>query len=424
MEKDKSIVIFKTGGTISTGMSVQKTVANLEAEARDICAELGLEGNLEFISTTTEEHLFGYTFYYMLPRTCGFKRKVERINYPEDINVENAVLVTTPSFLEVMQKYNALPVIKPKIIITAGAKLEDKTFEYAMEIADKVVEIYGSTETGVMGYRTTYQTKKFKLFPGIKILEVGENYTKVETKYSKISPVTIEDKIEIYDDGIEFKGRCGRVLKIQEKRIISDEIENLIKKSEFIDDAYCFEFNGKLATLAVLSEQGKEFITNNDKLTLVKLLKQQMATNIRPQYWKFFDVIPRKENGKINKDFITEIFNLNLSLPLVLSRELNDNFVSFKLCFLKNSNFFKGHFRKFPILPGVAQLFYANWFAKLAFGTDYSCGQIRRIKFSKIIKPSKIVELRIKKTEKGIEYSYVCNDTAFSSGLLPLENNL
>lgn len=425
MENKDSIIIFKTGGTTSEGKVVRKSSANFEKESKDICEALGLEGDLEFITTTTIEHLFGYSFYYSLPRVCGFRRNENRINYPEDINIENAVLITTPSFLEVMRKYDVKPPVNPKIIITAGARLEDETFKYAMSISERVVEIYGSTETGSIAYRTSFETKRLKLFRGIKILETGEDFTKIATEYSLESPVVIEDKIRTFGDEIEFLARAGRVLKIQEKRVMSDEIENAVKKSEYIDDVYCFEYEGKLAAFAVLNEEGKKFLLDNDKLTLTKKLKAGLQNfEIIPQRWKFFDEIPHKENGKIDRALINEIFDLNLSLPLVLSRFIEDDFASFKLTFVKNSNFFKGHFEGFPILPGVVQLFFANWFTKLAYGVDCKAGQIRKVKFSNIIRPAEVIELELKFSEKNVSYRYLREDTVCSSGVLPRENNL
>lgn len=425
MENKDSIVIFKTGGTTANSKVVRKSAANFEKESRDICEALKLEGDLEFITTTTIEHLFGYSFHYSLPRVCGFRRNENRVNYPEDINVENAVLVTTPSFLEVMRKYDVKPPVNPKVIIAAGAKLEDETFKYAMSISDKVVEIYGSTETGVIGYRTSYETKRLKLFRGIKVLETTDDFTKIETEYSLVSPVMIEDRIKSFGDEIEFVARAGRVLKIQEKRVMSDEIETEIKKFEYIEDVYCFEYEGKLAALAVLSEVGKKFLLENDKLTLVKKLKSGLLSEgVVPQHWKFFDEIPKKKNGKVDKEFIHEIFSLNLSMPLILSRFVEGEQAFFKLAFIKNSSFFKGHFEEFPILPGVAQLFFANWFTKLAYGIDCSAGQIRKVKFSNIIKPDEIIELELKKTEKGVVYKYLRGEVLCSSGVLPEVNNL
>ena len=95
------------------------------------------------------------------------------------------------------------------------------------------------------------------------------------------------------------------------------------------------------------------------------------------------------------------------------------------MCFLRNSNFFKGHFDNLPILAGVVQLYYANFFAKRAFAIDCRGGQIRRIKFTNIIRPDKRIHLYLKHTDKGIVYKFEqTEDFTYSSGLLPLENIL
>lgn len=421
--KEKGTITFKTGGTVSDGKLVEKTFANMLTEANDIAVELGIGSGLNFISTTTAEHLFGFTFHYMLPYVTGNITHTERIHYPENINFDNAVLVTTPSFLEAMRKYDSHPVKNPKIIISAGAKLETPTFEFAKTIADEVFEIYGSTESGVIAYRKT-PNEKLKLFSGIKILETGKDYTKLETNYSKKSLVTVEDRIKLIDNKIEFLGRSGRVLKIQEKRIAADIMEAEIKKSDYIDSVYCFEYETKLAAFGVLSDKGKEFLLQNDKLSLTKILKSELKNEfeIVPQKWIFFDEIPKKENGKINKKFIKECFDRNLSLPLILDRNIYADFACFKIVFINNSNFFKGHFEGFPILAGVVQLFYANWFAQLAFGKDCRCGQIRKIKYSNIIRPAKVVYLEFKKTENNISYKYYDDEFIYSSGVLPVIN--
>ena len=97
--KEKGIISFYTSGTVSNGVSVEKTFDNMEIEAKDIAAELEIGIGFEFISTTTPKHLFGFTFHYMLPYVTENITNVQRIHYPEDINFENAVLITTPSFL-------------------------------------------------------------------------------------------------------------------------------------------------------------------------------------------------------------------------------------------------------------------------------------------------------------------------------------
>ena len=108
----------------------------------------------------------------------------------------------------------------------------------------------------------------------------------------------------------------------------------------------------------------------------------------------------------------------------MISRDYDMLYAQFEMRFLKTSNFFQGHFEGFPVLPGVVQLYFASYFIKDAFGIDCHCGQLRKIKFTNIIRPDGIVYLRLEKVKNGVSYNFYGDDTTYSSGLLPLTNYL
>ncbi len=421
------IEFYTSGSTSDKRNCVKKTIQNLIIESNDLLEEFKLEGDLEFISTTTLEHLFGAEFHFVFPLNSGFMINLKRINYPEDLNIKNAVLITSPSFLETMRKYDVQIEVKPRYIFTAGAKLENETYEYAKSICSgDVIDIYGSSESGSIGYRKDYKSMRLKLFRGIKILALKDDCTEILTEYSKENHQIIKDRMELFGDEIELLGRSDRVLKVQEKRIDANVLESKIKENEYIDDCYCLEFAGKIATLVILNNLGKEFLLKNGSVELIKSLKNHLKTDFEkiPQKWKFFDEIPKNIRGKIDKEKIRELFELNLSLPLILSRIKEENSITFRLIFLGNSNFFKGHFEDLPILAGVVQLFYVDFFSKLAYNLDCHCGQIRRVKFANIIKPNQIIDLELTKTDTGISFKYKDENKTYSSGILPIKNDL
>lgn len=424
---ENPIIELQTSGSSSRGNSkiIKKSLQNLLIESNDLEEALKLGKNLEFISTTTMKHLFGLEFFLVLPINKGHVININRINYPEDINIKNSVLITTPSFLEAMRKYNAQIPIKPKVIMAAGAKLEDITFKYAQTISERVIDIYGSTETGTIGYRESWEDK-LNLMRGIKILSTNEFGTKLSTLYSYENIQEIGDRIVVCGNQIELQGRCDRVLKIHEKRIPAEDIENEIKKNNFVEDCYCFEHAGKIAVLTVLSNRGREYIIENGTVEITKELKSFLKDRFEviPQKWKFYDEIPRTQRGKIDKEKIRELFNLNLSLPFIYNSKQEKDSAEYELFFMKNSNFFQGHFDGFPILAGVVQLFYANFFIQKAFNIDCRCGQLRKIKFSNIIRPDKKIKLSIVKNETNVSFKYEDENNLYSSGVFPIKNFL
>ena len=415
-----------SGSTAGEAKCVKKPLKNLFIESRDIYDELDVTENFEVISTTTLNHFYGFCFHFVFPLCRGNIINLDRINYPEDIKIENAVLITTPSFLESLRKYDAKVEVKPKVIISAGSRLKNETFKYAEGIADRVIDLYGSTETGSIGYRDNCNSNMMKLFRGIKILKLEADGTEISTEYSEPAVQKIGDRLLLRGDRIEFLGRCDRVLKVQEKRINAEDIELELKKSDLIEDIYCLETGGKIGAMCVLTSRGQKSIIEKGSLEVIKYLKSLIngRFEVIPQRWKFVDRIPENQRGKVDIERIKEIFDLNLSFPLIISRICERDFAEYELCFLRGSNFFRGHFEGMPILAGVVQFFYVDFFIKDAFKLECRQGQIRRIKFSNIIRPDRVLRLRLNKTETGVNFKYEDDEKTYSSGIFPLKSYL
>ena len=145
-------------------------------------------------------------------------------------------------------------------------------------------------------------------------------------------------------------------------------------------------------------------------------------SEIIPQRWKYIDEIPMNVIGKVNKQLIEHIFNVNVSLPLILDREITQNSITYKMYFYNKCNFFKGHFPEFKLVPGVVQLYFAKELSNSHFNLNIREGQWKRIKFSNIIEPDKIIYLKLKKDEKNVSYEYYYEEKKYSSGVFSCEN--
>ena len=418
----KGAVNFFTSGSTGKPKNIKKSLFNLMREAQDIGKTFDFEGKNYIVkSTTTMCHLFGMTFHLMTALCNGLTIDTDEIAYPENVDGENTILVSTPTFLASAAKFGLGFKTPPKYIISAGSKLDEKVFEI-LEKDSKIIEIYGSSETGVIANKTHF-CDDFKVFDNVKI-NAGEDFVEVISDYAFGGKTIINDKIEVQNGRLKFKTRTDRLFKIYEKRVSADELENKLNKNDFVNESYITKNEDKLVCLCALSECGKDYVLNNGVFELTKTLKQYLLqySEIIPQRWKFTDEIPRNIMGKINKKFIDHLFNINISIPLILDKKAGKDSVEYKLFLYKQCNFFKGHFPSFQLTPGVVQLYWAKELANNYFGLDLGEGQWKRIKFSNIIKPDSIVNLRLEKTEKAVSYEYYSEDKKYASGVFLCEN--
>ena len=356
---NKPCINFFTSGSTGVPKLIKKSLGVLITEGEDLCKEFKISGNYTVLSTTSMCHLFGMTGHLMFPLCNGFIISTQNISYPENVNCENSILVSTPAFLSSVLKHNLPFNIEPKYILSAGSKLEDDVFEY-LEKNSKIIDIYGSSETGIIAHKTHFNDK-LKLFSNVDVVKLDDK-VEVRSDYIWEGKYCINDNLEISGREITIKNRTDRLFKIYEKRVSADELEDKLRNHEYVAECYITKHDEKLVCLCALSAKAKDYLIQNGVPKLTKTLKNYMLnfSEIIPQRWRYTDEILRNQMGKINKQIICKMFDTNISLPVILNRKTDVNSIIYEIFFYKSGNFFKGHFPEFPLVAGVMQLYLAK----------------------------------------------------------------
>ena len=410
------IINFYTSGSTGVPKCVRKSLENMYLETVVMDGLHPVEKDLPFVSTVKMSHMFGFVYAFLYPFLYGHVVDTDIIKFPEQIRKEKHVFVSSPSFLDMMAKYDDNP-NPPEMIYAAGDKMPERIFEYFSKTS-KIFDSYGSTETGTIGYRTSFDEGFLTIFGDVELISDNNKGTIIKSPYFPENELILNDNIELSGKKFKILGRNDRILKIQEKRISAEEIETHLRKEEFVEDAYCFKIGEKAGAAIVLTSEGKEKLLKNGSVEMIKDLKSHLKQfcEIIPQRWRFLPEIPKTSAGKIDKAKILKIYNLNLSYPLIFDKKITNGTAEITLAFLRNSNFFNGHFPDVPILPGVVQLLYAHKLAEDVFGIELSQNKIKKIKFSRVIKPDKKVILKLKNNELSIDFTFTDNEKPFSSG--------
>ncbi len=401
-------IYFFTSGSTGEPQMIQKNLYNLVMEAKSTVEEFNLTAKSVSAATVSLAHSFGLTFNFVLPFWFGLKINRRRIEFPEQFAglKDDYILISTPSFMEKIAKYDFVFEKAPEKIFLAGSKLKNNVLDYFKRFSD-VIDIYGSTETGNIAFKRDYD--KFIPFKEVSV-ESKNNNTIVMSEFFPQDKAVLSDIIQ-YTGEREFilKKRSDRIVKILEKRVSLDEIENNLKKHKDVTDCYCFMYENKLACIVATAN----FKLEKDELRHFLL----QFGEIVPKKWRITEEIPRTANGKIDKIKLNRIFGMNLSLPFVLSKKASSDNAEINLIFKKNCNFFDGHFDIMPILPGVVQLYYARYFADDVFNIEIPPKEVKKVKFSNIIKSDMNIVLKLKNNENCVNFTYEADDKVFSSGI-------
>ena len=417
---------LKTSGSTGEPILIKKYIYQMINEAECLKEFLCFQHeNKSVCSIVPHHHMYGLTFAVFLPIISNFPI-IEYSPVLENLSqfTEN-ILVTSPEFLKKLILYdNEITTKKIKnieLIITAGSVLDEKIRNSLKNITDaKVLNIYGSTETGIIA---SDLGDGFRLFKSVKIL----NYDGINELTSNWSDKYIlNDEIKVTDDRLEIYGRSDRVVKIADKRFSLDMVEKYVKQSDLIYDAYGYVINNRIGVLISLTENGRTTFRNTGKKGIIedieKYTQNMFGTNIRN--YKIVSHIYRNSNGKLIKkenDILISAKNHIKFKQENIEKKQDSMYALFSALISDDIFYLPAHFYSFPLIPGFIEL---DHIIKLAekFGYDYTkINKITNLKFSNFIRPYDKIIVELIMSDNLVKFIINVNSAKAASGSIKYE---
>ena len=157
---------IKTSGSTGEAKNIEKSLRDMVLEAEFLVERFGLCESDRFLSGVSHQNMFGLTFSIFVPLLCGSRTQKGGLNYPEIIlaaDLAGAVLISSPTVLGALCEHADAANIAPLgTIFSAGAPLSPAIRDNLRALSSaRIVDIYGSSETGVIACNEGAGLKKF-----------------------------------------------------------------------------------------------------------------------------------------------------------------------------------------------------------------------------------------------------------------------
>lgn len=429
-----AIGVFTSGST-GEPVRIDKTMHQLENEVDALEFTFGesIAKKVVFYRSVSHQHFFGMPFGIFWAVSRGSMLSRFAIKGGHEWNTFNPqVLITSPSFLKSIadttaQHKNIGPGIQS--IFSAGGILENSIFSTVNAITKtRVVDIYGSSETGHIAWRNSPEMP-WQVQAGVEFKKPVEDVLQIKSKFCPSDDwFPTSDLARQNGNSFEILGRADRIIKIEGTRVSLSQLVASIKESSLIEDCLISDIeNGRRAQLGAvlkLSPIGLKTLEVDGRLRLINSLKELLRGKVNsiaiPRRWRFVEEFPKNSLGKVLKANLDGLFSEKLKVPIIISRQAEENSVELVLDMLKSLDCFNGHFDGFPIVPGVALIEWAIKAAEEDLVKNHVFSGMSQVKFQKFIKPNQIIRLRLEfnPASMNLKYQYHSADTVYSSGIV------
>lgn len=424
-------VYFFTSGSTSAPKTILKLFGSLSDETLNSAKILPHQKHTRVLATCEPCHLYGMLWRILCPLALGLEIDCKTIKTPEELiarqsSCESVVIETTPSFIEALAKYRDMFEFPKNCVgvTTSGGLLKKEFSESARAMwGCTPIEIFGSTESGGIAVRNQSKSQEWEVFEKVVAGVDERGCINAKSPYACGGFFQLNDMVELLQDGRKFllKGRIDRLAKVGETQIFLPDLENVYCRHLYVESIRVEMLDGVLRALVVPSLEGKNALIKGGKLNFVKKLNSfasaEFERKLLPKKFRIVNRFPLNPQGKLLLSSVKNLLLNKIDEPLLLEFDKTEQGFNCKLSFLKTSSYFKGHFPRIAILPGVVQLYFAEFFIKENFELRTCAKTVKKLKFSSVIRPLDILSLKVRKTgDLSFSFEYSKGSGICSSG--------
>lgn len=323
-------VSFYTSGSTGQAKFIEKKFSQLQTEISCLETNFGATiKNSVLLSTVSHQHIYGLLFKVLWPISKGHAFVSQAFEYPEHIantitlsNFDSVTLIASPAHLHRLVLDNPLLPLKQHVnnIFSSGGPLDaDKNIALQQQLECSLIEVYGSTETGGIGWRNRKSMTDdiWQTFAGVSVAhQPNTELLLLSSPYILQKQFYGDDRIELIS-GKQFRllGRADDIVKIEEKRISLSEVQTRCKQHEYVQDVCVLVIGSKrkhLAAVIELNELGKEAKDSMPLYLFHRLFRAYLAQWFEavtlPKKFRYPLQIPYNAQGKINRKVMESYF--------------------------------------------------------------------------------------------------------------------
>ncbi|CBL46066.1 Predicted AMP-dependent synthetase and ligase [gamma proteobacterium HdN1] len=455
---DDIAVYIQTSGSSGQPKSIAKTFAQLQAEINNLQILWGTKtANTTIVASVSHQHLYGLLFRLLWPLCSGNPILCETLQYPEQWHTVTSTLghvtwVSSPAFYRRMQSHLDWASLNENIhaAFSSGGALPDESgITLQKQLGQPVIEVFGSSETGGVGWRTT--GNPWTCFHGVNVSLSSEDALIVQSDYLADSePIVMGDRAELLDpQHFRIYDRLDRIVKIEEKRVSLPQLEAHLIQHPWVEDAcmvpLALESNANRfanaskskarqaigAIVTLKSEIPFQDFTN--RKALINSLKQHMAAVCEPiaspKKWRFVSEIPANAQGKRQVSELLSLFSPQKEIlfpEFLRTQQDSHDCATFLVAIPARLSYFRGHFDRGAILPGVVQINWAWTLAAKLWEIPQTFSDLETLKFQRVITPHQIVQisLRYDAEKKKLNFKFESSKGLHSSGRISLRHGV
>jgi hypothetical protein len=439
---DAQLVMF-TSGSSGEPKAIWKNFGQLDAEIATLELLWGTRiGQAIALATVSHQHIYGLLFKVLWPLAANRPFYTNIVRDPQTLVAlsarhRGAVWVTSPAFLKriPMTVLQSNADAEVTLFSSGGLLVAPIAHRIARQMGEPPIEVYGSTETGGIAYRQQRPPNRDTPWVPLPRVEIDAN---IEGQLLVRSPHLPDDDWYLTGDrGTLLAGhrfclgsRIDRIVKVEEKRVSLTAMETELAAVAGVTDAVCILRPGRRDTICAvlaLDAAGYRELYSGGRRTYIRRLRDVLLAQFDritlPRKWRFVEELPVNDQGKVSAGNLLALFEPTRvhRMPVVTGISCPTEYDTTLTLFIpRHLTYFDGHFAGTPVLPGVAQLFWAGHFARQVFGLDFVWPRMEAVKFNRLVLPETTVTLHLVRREDHgrLQFSYAVDGVTCSSGRL------